>query len=88
MIKAFIKNSTILTTYALISIPLGYAVRLLYANNLSIAEFGLFYALLNFFGFVGVFNDLGFSETQRYFIPRYLAKNEFHKVKAAIKHHS
>jgi len=68
----------------MIAIPLGYIVRLFYANNLTVSEFGLFYALLNFFGFIGVFTDLGFSETQTYFLPRYLAKKEYHKVKAAI----
>lgn len=68
----------------MISIPLGYVVRLLYANNLSISEFGLFYALLNFFGFISVFNDLGFSETLRYFIPRYVVKHEKRKIKSAV----
>ena len=84
MIKAFIKNSTVLTAYTAIAIPMGYLIRLLYANNLSVSEFGLFYAILSFFGLASVFTDVGFSETQRYFLPRYIAKRQVSKIKAAV----
>ena len=63
---------------------MGYLIRLLYANNLSVSEFGLFYAILSFFGLASVFTDVGFSETQRYFLPRYIAKRQVSKIKAAV----
>lgn len=80
----FFKNSAILTIYSFIAIPLGYFLRLLYANNLSLKEFGLFYAVINLFGIIAIFNDLGFSETQAYFIPKYLVRGELEKVKSTI----
>jgi O-antigen/teichoic acid export membrane protein len=83
--KKFFQNSFVLITYTTLTVPLGFFLRLVYANNLSITEFGLFYAILNFFGLVSVFNDLGFAETQSYFIPKFHVKGEHHKIKAALK---
>lgn len=84
ILRNFFKNSFVLVTYTTLTLPLGFALRLLYANNLTVTEFGLFYAILNLFGLISIFNDLGFAETQSYFIPRYHAKGEKHKVKAAV----
>ena len=84
MLKRFIKNSFYTMVYLLIGIPLGYMVRLLLTKELSLEQFGLFYGILGFYTFISSINDFGFTETQIFFVSRYIHRKEFHKVKAAI----
>lgn len=83
--QKLIRNALFLIVYTILAIPLGYLVRLLLSQYLTIEEFGLFYAIIGFFGLIGIFNDLGFSDSQIYFLPKYLQRNEYNKIKAAIK---
>lgn len=83
--QKLIRNAFFLTVYTVLAIPLGYLVRLQFSQYLTIEEFGLFYAIIGFFGLIGIFNDLGFSDTQIFFLPKYLQNKEYHKIKAAIK---
>ncbi len=83
--KKLFKNGLYLTVLTLATLPLSYLVRLLLTKNLTLEEFGLFYALLGFFGLLQSFNDFGFSETQLYFIPKFLEQKRLDKVKATIK---
>ena len=64
-------------------LPLGYFIRILYAKNLPIELYGLLYAILGIVPLVSMFNDLGFSETLNYFIPRFLVKKNWTKARTA-----
>lgn len=80
-----IKNSSYLILYTIIGLPLGYLLRSLLARDLTVEQFGLFYAMISFFGTIGILNDLGFAEVATYFIPKYLERGEYNKIKTAIK---
>lgn len=80
-----VRNGILLTVFTLFSLPLSYFIRLYLAQHLSISEYGLFYALIGFFGLLQAFNDLGFSETQIYFIPKYIVQKRLDKIKAVLK---
>ena len=82
---ALIKNSLYISSFTLIVVPLSYLVRVVMTKNLTLEEFGLFYAMLGFFELLQSVNDLGFSETQMYFIPKYIEQKRLDKIKAAIK---
>jgi len=85
MIKKFITNSFFLSFYTFFAAVLAYFFRLYLAKNLSLASYGLFYIILDFFAFISAFNDLGFSETQAFFIPKYVVKKRLDKIKAVVK---
>lgn len=80
-----IKNGLFLSAFTVVSLPLSYFIRLYLSQHLSITDYGFFYALIGFFGLLQSFNDLGFSETQIYFIPKYIAQERLDKIKAVLK---
>ncbi len=80
-----IKNGMLLSTFTIATLPLSYVIRLLLTQQLSLEEFGLLFALIGFFGVLQSINDFGFSETQLYFIPRFLVQGRDDKVKATLK---
>jgi len=63
---------------------LGYIVRIMYARQLSVYEFGMFYALIAFFNLIFGFKSLGLNQSLIKFIPEYLEKREYGKIKGAV----
>lgn len=54
---------------------------MLYSNNLSLEEFGLFYMVLGFYSLISIFNDLGFTETLSYYGVKFYEKKDFESLK-------
>ena len=48
----------------------GYIVRIFFARNLTVEEFGLFYATIAFLGFFSFFKGLGLDTALAFFIPK------------------
>jgi len=72
-----IHGSSIIFFFTILTSPLGFFIRVLYSHSLSIEMYGLFYAVLSFFGFFSLFSDLGFGYSVIYFIPKYLKKKDY-----------
>ncbi len=72
-----VKGSSIIILFTVLLSPLGYFIRILYSQSLSIELFGLFYAVLNFFTLITTYNDLGFGYSLTFFLPKYIKKNDF-----------
>lgn len=62
----------------------GYALRLYLAKNMSVADFGLFYAIFAFTSIFILFRDLGLSTTMVKFISEYNAKKLPGKIKTVF----
>jgi O-antigen/teichoic acid export membrane protein len=82
--KKILGGSLYISAFTILSLPLSYLVRLLLTRHLTLAQFGLFYAVLNFFDTLQSFNDLGFSEMQLYFLPKFIKNKQLSKIKATI----
>ena len=63
---------------------LGYLIRIVLARNLSVAEYGLFFSVLTLINFLGGFIGLGMGESLVKYIPEFLVKKKYYKVKNAI----
>ncbi len=63
---------------------LGYIVRLIMARNLSIEEFGLFYAVFAFLSLLGVFKTFGFDRALIKFIPEFQHNSKNNLIKSSI----
>jgi len=68
----------------ILAAPIGYLVRMLYANEIPKLEVGLFYAVLDFCCMVAIFKDLGLSAALVRFIPKFLHEGKKDLVKSAI----
>ena len=64
--------------------PVGYLVRMLYANEIPKLEIGLFYAVLDFCCMVAIFKNLGLNAALVRFIPKFLHEKRRDLVKSAI----
>ncbi len=64
--------------------PIGYLVRMIYANEIPKLDVGLFYAVFDFCCMVAIFKDLGLSAALVRFIPKFLNNKRLDLVKSAI----
>ena len=74
------KGSSTILLFNFLASPIGYLIRILYSRTLSIEMFGLFYAVLAFFGMFIAFNDLGFGYSATYLIPKALRKKNYKRI--------
>ncbi|MBI2653364.1 flippase [Candidatus Woesearchaeota archaeon] len=63
---------------------LGYIVRLVLARNLSVEEFGLFYAVFAFLASLNLFKSLGFDKSLIKFIPEFYHSNRKDLIKSSM----
>jgi O-antigen/teichoic acid export membrane protein len=82
--KVAFRGAFTILSISLLAAFLGYLVRVILAKNLSIEEFGLFYAVFVFLGMFGIFKSLGFDKALAKFIPEFLHKKEKDSIKSSI----
>jgi O-antigen/teichoic acid export membrane protein len=63
---------------------IGYLTRMIFARNLTLKEYGLFYAVFSFVTFFNLFRDFGLNNTSIKFISDHLAKNDRKGIKTTI----
>ncbi|HGJ67487.1 TPA: flippase [bacterium] len=59
----------------------SYLFRIILAKNLSLKDYGLFFAIVAFLGIINIFRDLGIGQSAMYYIPRFFARNQDSKLK-------
>ena len=79
-----VKGAATILVISLIAAFLGYIVRVILAKNLSIEEFGLFYAVFAFLSMFGIFKSFGFDRALAKFIPEFLHKKKKDSIKNSI----
>ncbi len=77
----FIKRGSWLYIIALLTGPIGYAIKIIISHDLSVGELGILYGVLSFILLFGSLNDLGMVESLNYFLPKYLGLGDHKKVK-------
>lgn len=81
--KLFTGSILLLMAYS-ISAVVGYATRIVLARNLTLAEYGLFYAVFAFVSFFLFFRDLGLNQALTKYIPEFKVKKNYSAIKTAI----
>ena len=83
--KKIFKDIVVTSLIITIGSILGYALRILFARNLSQADYGLFYAIISFFALFSMFRSLGTTESLVHFIPKYLHEKNWNKVRFSTR---
>jgi len=83
--EEFIKGTLAILIIGLISKVVAYFTRFLFARNLTLEEFGLFYAVLSLVLFLGAFRTIGLDATTAVFTAKYFAKKDMKKLKGLLK---
>src|SRR3989339_994099 len=83
--KVFYGTLTIFV-FSIIAAVFAYFFRVLLTKNLSLSDYGLFYALIAFGSFLMVIRDLGVMYSGYYFIPRLISQRKFGIMNSMIKY--
>ncbi|MBI2647625.1 flippase [Candidatus Woesearchaeota archaeon] len=86
--KKALLSAVIIFVTSIVGAFFGYIVRVFFARNLTIEEFGLFYAVIAFLGLLGFLRSLGFDRVLITFIPKFKAKSDFQNIKNSILYSS
>ncbi|BAP63282.1 flippase [Methanococcus maripaludis] len=70
--------------FLVLAAPVGYFVRILYANSLTKVEVGLFYAIFDLICMMAIFRGLGLNNAVVYFIPKFLVQNRKDLIKSTL----
>ncbi len=82
--KKAVRSTGMIFVFSIAAGVLGYLLRLLLANKLTKADFGLFYAMFAFVSFLLVFKDLGLGQALVKFIPEFQVKNKYNSMKNMV----
>ena len=70
--------------FVIFTAPLGYLIRLLASNTLSVADVWIFYWVLSLITLLYSYNDLWLTESMQYFLPKYWLENKKWQIKNTI----
>lgn len=84
VLKRIVKGASIVFAMTLLNSIFGFLVRIILARNLTLSDFGFFYAVIAFFGLVGLLKNLGINQAIIKYIPEFKAQKSFDKIKTSI----
>ena len=70
--------------FVIFTAPIGYLLRLLASNTLSVADVWIFYWVLSLIYLLCSYNDLGLTESMQYFLPKYRLEGKKWQIKNTI----
>lgn len=82
--RRFVRRSAIVFTALVASGFAGFLLRIFLARALSVADYGLFYATFAFVSIFGMFRDLGLGQALVKYIPEFVVRKQFDKIKSSI----
>jgi len=82
--KLAVRGAATVFIISILAAFLGYVVRFLLARNLTVEEFGLFYAAFAFLGLFGIFKSFGFDKALIKFIPEFEHEGKNQLIKSSI----
>src|SRR3989344_6498944 len=70
--------------FTLVSVALGYILKLILARQMSVSDLGLFFSVLAFFGFMWSLKDIGIGTYVARKIPELEARKQEEKIRPLI----
>lgn len=78
------KGSTVVFLALLIAGLMGLVLRMFLTRSLSVSDYGLFYLVFALISFISLFRDLGLNSALTKYIPEFMLKRQFGKVRSSI----
>lgn len=79
-----IKKGFWLYFFMIFTAPVGYLIKVIVSNSLSVEDIGIFYSVLGFIMLVSTYHDLGLTEALKYFLPKYRIEKKYDEYKTTI----
>lgn len=70
--------------FVIFTAPLGYLIRLVASNTLSVSDIGIIYWVISLLSLLSSYNDLWLTESMQYFLPKYRLENKRWQIKNTI----
>ncbi|MDD4151161.1 MAG: oligosaccharide flippase family protein [Candidatus Gracilibacteria bacterium] len=84
--EKFIKKGFWLYLFSFIIAPIGYIIKIIISNELSVEEVGIIYSVMSLVTLLSSFNDFGLTESLNYFLPKYIEKKDYSKAKSVLNY--
>lgn len=82
--EKFLKKWFWLYIFAYIIWPIWYIIRIIISSEISVSELGILYWIISLITLISVFNDFWFTESLKYFIPKFVEEKNYDKVKSIL----
>lgn len=82
--QKLIKKGFWLYFFMIITAPVGYLIKVIVSNTLSVEDVGIFYSVLGFVLLISIYHDLGLTEALQYFLPKYWIEKKYDHYKTII----
>ncbi len=82
--EKFLKKGFWLYMFSLIMAPIAYITKIIISWELSVSEVGILYGIISLITLLTSYNDLWVAESLKYFIPNYVSKKDYSKVKSLL----
>ncbi len=82
--EKFLKKGFWLYLFSFVLAPIWYAIKILISNELSVEEVWILYGVISLVTLLWAYNDLGITESLNHFIPKYVTKKRYDKVKSIL----
>lgn len=82
--EKFLKKGFWLYLFSFIIAPIWYIIKILITWEISVEEVWLLYWIISLIGLLSSFNDFWMTESLNYFLPKYIEKKDYSKVKTII----
>ncbi len=79
-----IKKGFWLYFFMLLTAPVGYIIKVLISNTLSVEDVWIFYSVLGFVLLVSIYHDLWLTEALQYFLPKYRIEKNYDNYKTIL----
>jgi len=79
-----IKKGFWLYFFMLLTAPVGYIIKVLISNTLSVEEVWIFYSVFGLMLLFASYHDLGLTEALQYYLPKYWIHKEYNNYKTIL----
>lgn len=82
--EKFLKKGFWLYLFSFIIAPVGYVTKIVISGEVSVSELWILYWVISLITLLSSFNDFGMTESMNYFIPKFIQKKDYSKVKTLV----
>lgn len=83
--RKFVKKWFWLYIFTFLIAPLWYVIKMTLSRDLTVEEVGMIYGVISFVTLLWIYNDLGFTESLNFFLPKHIVNKDFGKAKHLLK---
>lgn len=83
--RKFVKKGFWLYIFTFLIAPLWYIIKMTLSRDLTVEEVGMIYGVISFVSLLWVYNDLGFTESLNFFLPKHIVNKNFGQAKHLLK---